>query len=52
MRIKTRRSPLFSDAFRKARTVLALSLALGGLAVASAQTTPSLTPQQQRFHDI
>src|SRR5690349_19390143 len=52
MRMKTRCSPFFPGAFRAARSVLALSLALGGLAGASAQTSPSLTPQQQRFHDI
>jgi acetylornithine deacetylase/succinyl-diaminopimelate desuccinylase-like protein len=55
MRMKSRRhSPLSLGSlvsFGRARTVLALSLALCGLA-ASAQTTPSLTPQQQRFHDI
>ena len=55
MRMQTRRRSQFS--LRSARTVLALSLALCGLAGttgASAQTTatPSLTPQQQRFHDI
>ena len=51
MRMQTRSQ--FSH--RCARTVLALSLALCGMAGVSAQTTtapPSLTPQQQRFHDI
>ena len=52
MRMKTRRSPFFPGCLRTARTVLAISLALGGIVGASAQTTPSLTPQQQRFHGI
>jgi acetylornithine deacetylase/succinyl-diaminopimelate desuccinylase-like protein len=53
MRMKTRRrSPLSLVSLGTAKTVLAVSLALGALAGASAQTAPSLTPQQQRFHDI
>ena len=43
--------------FRAAKTVLAVSLALCGFcgttaAVAQPQAPQSLTPQQQRFHDI
>lgn len=41
--------------FRAVKTVLAASLALCGMTAALAQTPaspPSLTPQQQRFHDI
>jgi len=41
--------------FRAMKTVLAASLALCGMTAALAQTPappPSLTPQQQRFHDI
>ena len=43
--------------FRAAKTVLAFSLALCGIcgmtsAAAQPQTPQSLTPQQQRFHDL